>query len=120
MLNNVLLGFVRNDNHPRLAMIAMLMGSLFTVGFDYIFIFPFSNMGIFGAVLATVFSPIVSILVLSTFYIKKKNTFFIVKPNVSFKKKKKISSLEISFLTSELSSGFAIIAFNMGMAEYCW
>lgn len=54
MLNNVLLGFVRNDNHPRLAMIAMLMGSLFNIVFDYIFIFPF-NMGIFGAVLATVF-----------------------------------------------------------------
>lgn len=42
MLNNVLLGFVRNDNHPRLAMIAMLMGSLFNIVFDYIFIFPFN------------------------------------------------------------------------------
>ena len=83
MLNNVLLGFVRNDNHPRLAMIAMLMGSLFNIVFDYIFIFPF-NMGIFGAVLATVFSPVVSILILSVLFIKKKNTFFIVKPNISF------------------------------------
>ena len=70
MLNNVLLGFVRNDNHPRLAMIAMLMGSLFNIVFDYIFIFLF-NMGIFGAVLATVFSPIVSILILSILFIKK-------------------------------------------------
>lgn len=112
MLNNVLLGFVRNDNHPRLAMIAMLMGSLFNIVFDYIFIFPF-NMGIFGAVLATVFSPVVSILILSALFIKKKNTFFIVKPNISFRKFFEISSLGVSFLITEVSSGFIILAFNI-------
>ena len=112
MLNNVLLGFVRNDNHPKLAMIAMLMGSLFNIIFDYIFIFPF-NMGIFGAVLATVFSPIVSILILSILFIKKKNSFFIVKPNISFRKFFEISSLGISFLITELSSAFVMVAFNI-------
>ncbi|CCG55841.1 MATE efflux family protein [Brachyspira pilosicoli WesB] len=112
MLNNVLLGFVRNDNHPRLAMIAMLMGSLFNIVFDYIFIFPF-NMGIFGAVLATVFSPIVSILILSVLFIKKKNTFFIIKPNISFRKFFEISSLGVSFLITEVSSGFVILSFNI-------
>ncbi|PLV63642.1 MATE family efflux transporter [Brachyspira pilosicoli] len=112
MLNNVLLGFVRNDNHPRLAMIAMLMGSLFNIVFDYIFIFPF-NMGIFGAVLATVFSPIVSILILSALFIKKKNTFFIIKPNISFRKFFEISSLGVSFLITEVSSGFVILSFNI-------
>ncbi|MBW5397462.1 MATE family efflux transporter [Brachyspira pilosicoli] len=112
MLNNVLLGFVRNDNHPRLAMIAMLMGSLFNIVFDYIFIFPF-NMGIFGAVLATVFSPVVSILILSALFMKKKNTFFIVKPNISFRKFFEISYLGISFLITEVSSGFVILAFNI-------
>ena len=112
MLNNVLLGFVRNDNHPRLAMIAMLMGSLFNIVFDYIFIFPF-NMGIFGTVLATVFSPIVSILILSALFIKKKNTFFIIKPNISFRKFFEISSLGVSFLITEVSSGFVILSFNI-------
>lgn len=112
MLNNVLLGFVRNDNHPRLAMIAMLMGSLFNIVFDYIFIFPF-NMGIFGAVLATVFSPVVSILILSVLFIKKKNTFFIIKPNISFRKFFEISSLGVSFLITEVSSGFVILSFNI-------
>ncbi|EKV58110.1 MATE family efflux transporter [Brachyspira hampsonii] len=112
MLNNVLLGFVRNDNHPKLAMTAMLMGSLFNIIFDYIFIFPF-NMGIFGAVLATVFSPLISILILSSVFIKKKNTFFIVKPNISFKQFFEISSLGISFLITELSSGIVMIAFNI-------
>lgn len=112
MLNNVLLGFVRNDNHPRLAMIAMLMGSLFNIIFDYIFIFPL-NMGIFGAVLATVFSPVVSILILSTLFIKKKNSFFIVKPNISFIKFFEVSFIGVSFLVTEVSSGFVILAFNI-------
>ena len=112
MLNNVLLGFVRNDNHPKLAMTAMIMGSLFNIIFDYIFIFPF-NMGIFGAVLATGFSPIVSVLILSILFIKKKNTFFIVKPNINLKKFFEISSLGVSFLITELSSGFVMIAFNI-------
>ena len=70
-------------------------------------------MGIFGAVLATVFSPIVSILILATLFIKKKNTFFIVKPNISFNKFFEISSLGISFLITELSSAFVMIAFNI-------
>ena len=112
MLNNVILAFVRNDNHPKLAMLAMLMGSLFNIVFDYIFIFPL-NMGIFGAVLATGFSPIVSILILSVLFIKKENTFYIVKPNIHIKKFFEISSLGISFLITELSSGFVMIAFNI-------
>lgn len=112
MLNNVLLGFVRNDNHPRLAMMGMLMGSLFNIIFDYIFIFPL-KMGIFGAVLATGFSPIVSILILSIIFIKKQNTFFIVKPNINIKKFFEISALGISFLITEISSGFVMIAFNI-------
>ena len=63
--------------------------------------------------LATVFSPIVSILILSALFIKKKNTFFIIKPNISFRKFFEISSLGVSFLITEVSSGFVILSFNI-------
>ncbi|WP_028330347.1 MATE family efflux transporter [Brachyspira alvinipulli] len=112
MLNNLLLGFIRNDNHPKLAMLGMIMGSLFNIVFDYVFIFPL-NMGIFGAALATGFSPIVSMLVLSVLFIKKENTFCIVKPSINFKKFFETVSLGISFLITEVSSGFVMIAFNI-------
>lgn len=112
MLNNLLLGFIRNDNHPKLAMFGMIMGSLFNIVFDYVFIFPL-NMGIFGAALATGFSPIVSMLVLSVLFIKKENTFCIVKPSINFKKFFETVSLGISFLITEVSSGFVMIAFNI-------
>lgn len=47
MMNDVLLCFVRNDGNPRLAMTAMLLGSLSNIIMDYIFIFPL-QMGIFS------------------------------------------------------------------------
>ena len=112
MLNNLLLGFVRNDNHPKLAMLGMIMGSLFNIIFDYVFIFTF-KMGIFGAALATGFSPIVSMFILSILFIRRENTFSITRPNINFRNFFETASLGISFLITEVSSGFVIIAFNI-------
>ncbi len=64
IFNEVLLCFVRNDGGPRLAMAAMLCGSLSNIVLDYMFIFPL-HMGIFGAVLATGFSPVIGMAILS-------------------------------------------------------
>mgnify|MGYP006892391306 CR=1 FL=1 len=47
-MNNILIAFIRNDGAPRLAMSAMLAGSLSNILLDYIFIFPL-HMGMFGA-----------------------------------------------------------------------
>lgn len=67
--NNIILAFVRNDGAPQLSMAAMISGSIFNIVFDYIFIYPM-RMGIFGAALATGFSPAVSLLILSIFLLK--------------------------------------------------
>lgn len=67
--NNIILAFVRNDGAPQLSMAAMISGSIFNIVFDYIFIYPM-EMGIFGAALATGFSPAVSLLILSIFLLK--------------------------------------------------
>ena len=77
LLNDMFLCFVRNDGSPQLSMAAMLTGSMFNIVLDYIFIFP-CGMGIFGAALATGLAPIVSLIVLSPYFIKKKNTFHLV------------------------------------------
>lgn len=50
-------------------MAGMLAGSFSNIVLDYIFIFPF-KMGMFGAVLATCFAPIISLGVMSGFYLK--------------------------------------------------
>ena len=76
MLNNLLIGFVRNDDNPRLAMMGMLIGSLTNVVLDYIFIFPF-GLGMFGAALATGVAPVISISIMSPYVIKKANFKFL-------------------------------------------
>lgn len=110
--NDVLLCFVRNDGAPRLAMVAMLCGSLSNVLLDYLFIFPF-QMGIFGAVLATGFAPLIGMAVLSRHLTGRKNGFRLLKEKPDFRLGGGILSLGLSSLIAELSSGVVIIVFNM-------
>lgn len=115
IFNDVFVCFVRNDNNPNLAMVAMLLGSIANIIMDYIFIYPL-EMGIFGAVLATGVSPIISMLILSLHIIKKKNRFRLVRLsfNELFSKRiLNIMSLGVPSLISEVSSGVVIIVFNM-------
>ena len=114
LLNYVLLCFVRNDGAPKRAMVAMLVGSLVNIILDYIFIFPL-EMGMFGAVLATGVSPLVSIMVLLPFFIKKQNTFHLdIKNSIPgiIAGHGKIISLGIPAFISEASAGVVILVFN--------
>ena len=111
MMNDVLICFVRNDGNPRLSMFAMLGGSLFNIIFDYIFIFPF-HMGIFGAVLATGLSPIVSMLILSKHWFQKKNEFHMERGKAHLETIRSIAILGVPSLIGELSSGIVMIVFN--------
>lgn len=111
MLNNVLLCFVRNDGAPQLSMLAMIGGSLSNIILDYIFIFP-CNMGIFGAVLATGLAPIISMLILSPYFLKKRNQFQLIRCSVSGKLISNIVSTGLPSLITEVSSGIVIIVFN--------
>lgn len=111
LANNLLQCFVRNDGNPSLSMIAMFTGSMSNVVLDYIFIFPF-HMGIFGAILATGLSPVISIIVLSSYFIRRKNNFQFVKALPNKKEAFKIISNGIPSLVTELSSGVVMIVFN--------
>ena len=57
--------------HRQRAMLASIIGSLFNIVFDYIFMFPM-NMGLAGAALATALSPVVTMSVCSTHLSVKK------------------------------------------------
>lgn len=112
MINNVLLCFIRNDGAPHLSMAAMIGGSLSNIVLDYVFIFPL-KMGIFGAVLATGLAPIISVLVLLPFLIRKQNRFHLRKSKLFVKLTLGIFSGGLPSLVSEVSSGLVIIVFNI-------
>lgn len=112
LMNNLLLCFVRNDGAPQLSMAAMLTGSFSNVILDYIFIFPM-QMGIFGAVLATGFAPLLSIGVLSPYFLKKKNQFHLVRCMLELKRAGGILLSGVPSLITEVASGVVIIIFNV-------
>lgn len=111
LLNNILLCFVRNDGAPHLAMAAMLGGSFSNILLDYLFIFVF-RMGIFGAVFATSLAPIISMMILSPFFLKKKHHFHITKCPFIPRIAGQIFAGGIPSLIAELSSGIVIMIFN--------
>ena len=111
LMNNVLLCFVRNDGAPQLSMAAMIGGSLSNVILDWVFIFP-CRMGIFGAVFATGLAPILSMLILSSHFIRKKNQFRIIKCRPQGRVVAGILSSGVPSLVTEVSSGVVIIVFN--------
>ncbi len=111
MANDTMTCFVRNDGNPKLSMIGMLAGSFSNIILDYIFIFPL-NMGIFGAVLATGFAPIISLIVLSRHWLTNQNQFHLVRINFSLRLIGNIISLGVPSFITETASGIVIIAFN--------
>lgn len=80
MMNYVFSAFVRNDNAPTLAMIGTMMGSFSNVVLDYVFMFPM-GMGLAGAALATAASPIVSILICSIHFFRRKIRYSLQRPD---------------------------------------
>lgn len=111
MLNNVLLCFVRNDGAPQFSMMAMMGGSLSNIVLDYIFIFP-CGMGILGAVLATGLAPLISMLILSPFFLRRKNSFRFAVCKRWKSLAGEIVSGGLPSLVTEVSSGIVIIIFN--------
>lgn len=112
IMNDVLICFVRNDGSPRLSMCAMLGGSVANIVMDYILIFPM-RLGIFGAVFATGFSPVISMCILSLHLKRKANQFHFIKTNVHWQIILRILSLGFPSLIAEVSSGIIIIIFNI-------
>lgn len=111
LANNVLLCFVRNDGAPYLSMAAMIGGSLSNVVLDWVFLFPCA-MGIFGAVFATGLAPIISMMILSPHFFRKKNQFRPVPCAPSGKAVWRIVASGVPSLVTEVSSGIVIIVFN--------
>lgn len=111
MIDNVLIAFVRNDQNPNLAMVAMLSGSFSNIILDYVFIYLF-EWGMFGAAIATCMSPIISMLILSHHWLSKKSSLKLKKALWQLKTIKQIGAIGIPTFVTEFSSGLIIMVFN--------
>lgn len=111
ILNNLCLAFIRNDQNPQLAMKAMICSSIFNIIFDYIFVFPM-NMGMAGAALATVLSPVLSLLILSTHRHFSKRSLSLRWAIPKLKTVTQSVQLGLSSFLAEMSTGVSILVFN--------
>lgn len=111
ILNNLCLAFIRNDQNPQLAMKAMICSSVFNIIFDYIFVFPM-NMGMAGAALATVLSPVLSLLILSTHRHFSKRSLSLRWAIPKLKTVTQSVQLGLSSFLAEMSTGVSILVFN--------
>ena len=112
IINSILLCFLRNDGAPGLSMIAMLCASASNIVFDYLFIVRL-QMGMFGAAVASGIAIAVGLIIISTFFIRKKNNFHLIKCAVSKKIANSIFSTGLPTFVSEVSAGAVIITFNI-------
>lgn len=118
LMSNTLTVFVRNDKNPRLAMWSMLIGNFANIVFDFVFIFIF-NWGMKGAAIATTMSPVITILLLSTHFIRGNNTlkFKLDKLKIDKNIINRILKNGFPSFIMELSSGLIIFAFNMSISN---
>lgn len=111
ILSGTMVAMVRNDKNPKLAMWAMLSGCISNIFLDWLFIIGF-NMGMTGAIVATVMSPIITLLILSIHFLKKMNTIKLVKIKSDFSLSIRIIRNGMTSFILEVSGAIVIFAFN--------
>ncbi len=102
--------FVVNDKRPILAMVAMLVGSLANIFFNYLFIFVL-EVGVQGSAIATVIGHAIGFLVLIQHFWRKKGQLYFIK---RFSLSSVISSAKsgVPQSTAEFSASIMILLFN--------
>ena len=117
LFNQMLAAFLRNDNDPALATIAVLTGGVFNVFGDLFFTFGL-NMGVFGAGLATSVGATITLVILLLHFVKRKNTIKFVRFDGFFKKLKEISATGFSAFFVDAAMGILTVIFNRQIMKY--
>lgn len=105
--------FVRNDNRPKLAMVATIAGAITNIMLDYVFIFPL-GMGIKGAAIATGLGQVVTVSIVLPHFIRKKGKLSF--KNVALDKKviKEFTNIGLPSFFAE--AAFSVIVFVQNIA----
>ena len=114
LLNQVMIAFVRNDGNPKLAMVAMLTGSLANIVLDYLFLFPL-DLGIFGAALATGTAPVIGLCLSSLHVLTGRNHFRPVSPSAPLRALGDMAGLGSAAFVNEFTSCMVIAVYNILM-----
>ncbi len=123
----LLSGLARNDGRPKLAMVALAVGSASNILLDYVFMVPL-DMGIGGAALATAVGPVFSVLILLPHFLCKWGALHFARPKLRWKEPGRIFALGFPSFIMEFTIGMVTFVYNfaivrcgfgeMGLAAY--
>jgi putative MATE family efflux protein len=116
MIGVVLDYFVRVDNRPNLAFIALLTSALLNVVLDW-FMIVYLQKGIFGAALATGISQLALLVIILPHFFSRRATLKFVKPIGSYKQIVKALYNGVSEFVNEISIGITTLIFNWVMIK---
>lgn len=117
VFSNFLQAFVRNDNSPKLVMIAVITGGVSNIILDLLFIYVF-RMGMKGASIATMLGSIITVLILLIHFLSKKNTMKIIYESIEFDKIKNIFQNGFPSFLIEIANGIITFLFNLQLLRY--
>ena len=109
--------YLRNDNAPIKATVAVMAGGIFNIFGDYFFVFV-CDMGIFGAGLATAIGQIITASILISHLFTKKNTLQFTKINNFLSLSNNIISIGFSTFFIDIAMGILSLMFNNQIMKY--
>ncbi|MEG1993955.1 MAG: MATE family efflux transporter [Oscillospiraceae bacterium] len=112
LFNYLLQVYIRNDGNPRLPMITGIFSGILNIILDALFIFKF-NMGMRGAIVATIISTICGILVLLTHFKSDRCTLVLKIPTNIKENILRIIRNGLPSFILEASAGLIIALFNI-------
>ena len=113
----LLSGLVRNDNRPKLAMFALMFGSVSNIVLDYVFMYVL-NMGIAGAALATALGPIFSVFIMLPHFICRRGDLYITKFRLKWQSIRSVYVLGFPSFIMEFSIGIITFVYNFAIVHY--
>lgn len=116
MLSSTMSIIVRSDGNPRLVMTACTIGNLLNILLDYVFVM-LLDMGLFGAGLATIIGPCVTLALLSLHFFAKHSQISLTRHFVSIKLMGRMVKNGFGSGVLELSAGFVILLFNVALLK---
>lgn len=106
--------WVRNDDRPRLALVAMGVGAVVNIVLDYVLI-AWAKMGVGGAALATGLGPVVSCAILLTHFLRRKGVLYPQHTRWDWSMAGRVLVMGAPSFLLEFSLGMATLLVNLAM-----
>lgn len=110
-------GLARNDGRPKLAMVALSVGSVSNIVLDYVFMYPM-NMGVAGAALATAIGPIVSVIILLPHFLLRRGCLYLTCQWPRLAIARQIAALGFPSFVMEFTIGIVTLVYNAAIVRW--